>query len=270
MYVLSGFDNEILTLLVMWTHIFNCITTCIYDKLVTSLHVTYHYYHDYTIIISQKQWKKMILSGNQFNYFLFHLMLVIMHSLIVLCSLMIHTPCFWSLRFCTPRSFYSADSWALSYYVWLSMFSIPMGNDVTSWRASIGIFNNKRQRCLRLDTFHVNTIHILYQLVWSILSRIIIMLRELAYLAKICTSDTKTVCLTCFILLVYNFIKYNGVNKSHIANNYVHTQNTAYATISMAVINPILIIDTILLLSGDIETNPGPVDNIKQCLSIIH
>ncbi len=96
------------------------------------------------------------------------------------------------------------------------------------------------------------------------------MLRELAYLAKICTSDTETVCLTCFILLVYNFIKYNGVNKSHIANNYVHTQNTAYATISMAVINPILIIDNILLLSGDIETNPGPVDNIKQCLSIIH
>ncbi len=141
-----------------------------------------------------------------------------------------------------------------------------MGSDVTLWRASIGLYYNKGQRIMRTYTYCTYPLSDLYTLIKHILHRFLYYIRHWLYmLYHGGTVIDMEVCKILVFVLYYCLVP----NRHILACS--HT-NIVYETYSPTDCLHIYTsnFDKQILLSGDIESNPGPDNDNPGCLSIIH
>ncbi len=144
-----------------------------------------------------------------------------------------------------------------------------MGNDVTSWRAAIGNFYNHVHGISKTYTFHssllINYRNKAYCEIKLLAKMIIKLIIKFLYVAISIQS-----CLVFISLL--NMICYLLQKNMHQSSRgfYVPTHSSHYNHISILNLEYYNYLFTIILQSGDIETNPGPNTNDLSCLSLVH
>ena len=139
-----------------------------------------------------------------------------------------------------------------------------MGNDITSWRAAIGLYNNKGQRLnksLRYIAYPVKEMIGLFLAIIRTISVFLCSIRKRIF-------DIRLV-FVLFYTLHYSLMVFYNANDMVYQSNPLHTCCNDWSITDYNVFYS-LIMHNLLLLSGDVESNPGPQYNFNNCFSIMH
>ena len=139
-----------------------------------------------------------------------------------------------------------------------------MSNDISSWRVAIGLHNNRGQQLNKSLNYVVHPLNEMLQL---ILSFLILFYNTLSINAKCVLNIRLGIVLFCTVHQCLNVASDRSVN--------LHDpQNTCYklsvhADLDISKFSS-MITRELLLLSGDVELNPGPQGVFNNCFSILH
>ena len=139
-----------------------------------------------------------------------------------------------------------------------------MGNDISSWRAAIGLYNNKGQRLNKSMRYIAYPVKVMIEILQSLLGTI----SEYLCLIRKCIFDIRLAFVLFYTLHFSLMVFYN----TNVNGHHHNPQYTCCLTPSITNSDVFysLIMRNLLLLAGDVKINPGPQDNYNNCFSIIH
>ncbi len=142
-----------------------------------------------------------------------------------------------------------------------------MVSDLGSWRAAVGLFYNCIQGTSVTYTFKVYPLKNIHTKSVYFGNYIIILLTNIVLSILLGVTAIQT-CIAC-MTLVNICICFSQHNKHSYINDIGLAQSPNSKT-NMLNLDYYLFLIKLILLSGDIQTNPGPTTEDTTCLSIMH
>ncbi len=140
-----------------------------------------------------------------------------------------------------------------------------MGNDVAAWRASVGLYYNKRQQLRKSYSYCTYPFKHLYLNIKCFITLLWYFIKLGLCTIENTTSDVRFT-LQIVMTLALSFLNLSA-QRHQLSNEY---------TLLLRYYEPFSIVQSngrsvklLLILAGDVETNPGPFNDIG-CLSILH
>ncbi len=143
-----------------------------------------------------------------------------------------------------------------------------MANDIVQWRAAVGNFYNRTQGLPKTCVFQMTpttyVVHKVKQATQYLINLIYSIVIKSCNIAILIQS-----CISCLILLNI-VVSYLSRSETTMQPNANSGSSYFYNSNILLNIDYYLFLIKLSLLSGDIETNPGPNGNDDSCLSIMH